>query len=266
MSSGRFRRAALALPGAVEGAHQGTADFRVGKRIFATLGYPDDAWGMVKLTQEQQSMLARGRARNIPSGSGRMGQAGLHQCAARKGRCDHAAKRAQHGMEERRAEGFRQTARDKAALISCRIDLRSRSLRCSIQSFIAKGSSKLGAATPWDVPRASFVRATFQPGMQNVHCLQLVSVSGEVMRKDHVNGRVPPYQAKNTRRREPNLRQEVRETDARTGAIPAHVRHFQSVDVFCAHAAHNSVGSGQLAMNGGIRSSQLSDVQENLII
>src|SRR5438105_800764 len=57
MSASQFRRAALALPGAVEGAHQRTADFRVGKRIFATLGYPDDAWGMVKLTQEQQSML-----------------------------------------------------------------------------------------------------------------------------------------------------------------------------------------------------------------
>ena len=62
MSASHFRRAALALPGAVEGAHQRTADFRVGKRIFATLGYPDDAWGMVKLTQEQQSMLARDKA------------------------------------------------------------------------------------------------------------------------------------------------------------------------------------------------------------
>jgi hypothetical protein len=46
MSSSRFRRAALSLPGAIEGAHRGHADFRVGKRIFATLGYPDDtgAW------------------------------------------------------------------------------------------------------------------------------------------------------------------------------------------------------------------------------
>jgi hypothetical protein len=44
MSWTRFRRAALALPGALEGAHQGHADFRAGKRIFATLGYPDDKW------------------------------------------------------------------------------------------------------------------------------------------------------------------------------------------------------------------------------
>jgi hypothetical protein len=57
MSANRFRRIALSLPEVIEGAHQGHADFRVGKRIFATLGYPDAAWGMVKLTPEQQTML-----------------------------------------------------------------------------------------------------------------------------------------------------------------------------------------------------------------
>ena len=76
MSSARFRRIALALPGAVEGAHQGTADFRVGKRIFATLGYPDDDWGMVKLTSEQQSMLVEAEPeifRPVPGGWGKQG-------------------------------------------------------------------------------------------------------------------------------------------------------------------------------------------------
>jgi hypothetical protein len=57
MSAARFRRVALALPGVIEGAHHGHADFRVGKRVFASLGYPDDAWGMVKLTPEQQALL-----------------------------------------------------------------------------------------------------------------------------------------------------------------------------------------------------------------
>jgi hypothetical protein len=57
MSAARFRRTALSLPQAVEGSHHGHADFRVGKRIFATLGYPDKQWGMVKLTPEQQSVL-----------------------------------------------------------------------------------------------------------------------------------------------------------------------------------------------------------------
>ncbi len=76
MSSDRFRRAALALPGAVEGSHQGHADFRIGKRIFATLGYPDDAWGMVKLTPEQQSVLVEAEPeifRPVPGGWGKHG-------------------------------------------------------------------------------------------------------------------------------------------------------------------------------------------------
>lgn len=49
-----FRRLALALPGAEEGSHMGHADFRVGGKIFATLGAPDEAWGMAALMPEQQ--------------------------------------------------------------------------------------------------------------------------------------------------------------------------------------------------------------------
>jgi len=52
-----FRCAALALPEASEGAHMGHPDFRVRNKIFAPLGVPDAAWGMVKLTPEQQEML-----------------------------------------------------------------------------------------------------------------------------------------------------------------------------------------------------------------
>jgi hypothetical protein len=55
----QFRRIALSLPGAVEASHQGHPDFRAGKRnkIFATLGYPDDQWAMIKLTPDQQALL-----------------------------------------------------------------------------------------------------------------------------------------------------------------------------------------------------------------
>ena len=58
----RFRRIALALKDAVEQAHQGHPDFRVGGRIFATLGYPDKNWGMVNLTPDRQ----RGFVRDYP--------------------------------------------------------------------------------------------------------------------------------------------------------------------------------------------------------
>jgi len=49
-----FRQLALALPGSREVAHIGHLHFLVGGRIFATLGYPDDGWAVVKLLPEQQ--------------------------------------------------------------------------------------------------------------------------------------------------------------------------------------------------------------------
>jgi hypothetical protein len=49
-----FRRLALGFEGASESAHMGHPDFRVGGRIFATMGHPDAAFAMVKLTPEQQ--------------------------------------------------------------------------------------------------------------------------------------------------------------------------------------------------------------------
>jgi hypothetical protein len=52
-----FRRLALAQPGATEVAHGGHPDFRIANKVFASLGAPDDAWGMVKLTPEQQGVL-----------------------------------------------------------------------------------------------------------------------------------------------------------------------------------------------------------------
>jgi len=53
MTANEFRKVALALPDAVEQSHMNHPDFGVGGKIFATLGR-DEAWGMVKLTPEQQ--------------------------------------------------------------------------------------------------------------------------------------------------------------------------------------------------------------------
>jgi hypothetical protein len=49
-----FRRIAMEMPGATESSHMRHPDFRVRGKIFATLGYTDAVWGMVKLTPEQQ--------------------------------------------------------------------------------------------------------------------------------------------------------------------------------------------------------------------
>ncbi|QPF86395.1 MmcQ/YjbR family DNA-binding protein [Bradyrhizobium genosp. L] len=85
MSQARFRKIALSLPDAVEGAHRGHADFRVGTRIFATLGYPDADWGMVKLTPEQQAMVVEAEPeifRPVPGGWGKGGSTNVRLAKA----------------------------------------------------------------------------------------------------------------------------------------------------------------------------------------
>ncbi len=59
MNTEAFRALALELPGVVEASHQGHADFRVRNKIFATLGYPDAGYGMVKLSSDEQSKFVR---------------------------------------------------------------------------------------------------------------------------------------------------------------------------------------------------------------
>jgi hypothetical protein len=60
VTENEFRRLALTLPEAEEREHMGHPDFRVGGKIFATLGYPGKRWAMVKLTLDQQDLLVRG--------------------------------------------------------------------------------------------------------------------------------------------------------------------------------------------------------------
>ena len=71
-----FRSIALSLPEATEGAHMGHPDFRVRNKIFASLGVPDAAWGMVKLTPEQQEMLMAAEPTAFKPAAGAWGRRG----------------------------------------------------------------------------------------------------------------------------------------------------------------------------------------------
>ena|SRR5689334_16118285 len=85
MTAQRFRRIALGLPGAVESAHGGHPDFRVGGKVFASLGYPDKAWGMVKLTPDEQQILVEAEPkifRPVPGGWGKRGSTNVHLASA----------------------------------------------------------------------------------------------------------------------------------------------------------------------------------------
>lgn len=59
MTTTEFRKMALSFTEAVEASHMSHPDFRVGGKIFATLGYPDEEHGVLKLSpQEQQKMIS----------------------------------------------------------------------------------------------------------------------------------------------------------------------------------------------------------------
>jgi hypothetical protein len=75
MTADQFRRLALSLPEAVEASHMNHPDFRVGGKIFATLG-PDETWGMVKLTPEQQKAVLRSSRAAFRPASGAWGRRG----------------------------------------------------------------------------------------------------------------------------------------------------------------------------------------------
>jgi hypothetical protein len=85
MTPDAFRRIALSMPDAVEASHMGHPDFRVGKKIFATIGFPDGAWAMVKLTPEQQALfMETAPAVFVPvsGGWGRRGSTNVRLAAA----------------------------------------------------------------------------------------------------------------------------------------------------------------------------------------
>ena len=86
MTADEFREMALSLPEAVEIGHMGHPDFRVGKKIFATLGYPDDGHGMVKLMPDQQALFVEKFPAVFSPSKGKWGLSGstlVHLPAAR---------------------------------------------------------------------------------------------------------------------------------------------------------------------------------------
>lgn len=76
MTAAEFRRMASSLPEVVEGSHMGHADFRVGGKIFATLGYPSDQYGVVMVTPQDQDLLIRDHPKTFAPAPGKWGASG----------------------------------------------------------------------------------------------------------------------------------------------------------------------------------------------
>jgi hypothetical protein len=79
MKADQFRSIALSMAGASERAHMGHPDFRVGGKIFATLGYPDEHFGVVMLAPEEQEKLLRTHPSVFTPAKGAWGRRGSTQ-------------------------------------------------------------------------------------------------------------------------------------------------------------------------------------------
>jgi hypothetical protein len=87
MTAAEFRRLALSFPETAESAHMEHPDFRVGGKIFATLGYPTAGWAMVKLMPDQQQDFVRAEPDvfvAVKGGWGRRGATNVRLKAAKK--------------------------------------------------------------------------------------------------------------------------------------------------------------------------------------
>jgi hypothetical protein len=85
MDTDDFRRLALSFKGAEEGSHMGSADFRVGGRIFATLASQAQGYGNLMLTPEQQAAFVEEMPDiflPVAGGWGRMGATHIRLAAA----------------------------------------------------------------------------------------------------------------------------------------------------------------------------------------
>src|SRR6266568_6016862 len=76
MTPDDFRKIALSFPAAIESAHMKHPDFRMRGKIFATLGYPDEDWAVVKLTPAEQEDFVRSAPKIFRAVKGAWGRQG----------------------------------------------------------------------------------------------------------------------------------------------------------------------------------------------
>lgn len=76
MTPADFRKIALSMPETAESEHMAHPDFRVGGKIFATLGYPDQDHGMVVLPPEEQAGWIKSHSKVFFPAKGAWGKRG----------------------------------------------------------------------------------------------------------------------------------------------------------------------------------------------
>ena len=119
MTAADFRRIALSLEGAEEGSHMGSADFRVGGRIFATLASQKQGYGNLMLTPEMQAdFVAEQPAIFLPiaGGWGRMGMTHIRLAQSNEDVLAGALRAAWKLRVEKNAQGRAKSKRKRSSL------------------------------------------------------------------------------------------------------------------------------------------------------
>ena len=94
MTSAEFRQLALSFPEAIESAHMDHPDFRVGRKIFATLARGEE-YGVLMLSPEEQKELCAAEPRGfspVPGGWGEKGSTRVHLETVRVATLEHGMK------------------------------------------------------------------------------------------------------------------------------------------------------------------------------
>ena len=114
MTPDGFRRLALSLEGAVESEHMRHPDFRVGGKIFATLGYPDHRWGTVMLSPEHQREFVSAAPSVFRPAAGAWGRSGSTNVNLRAATKDVLLPALHSAMLKALLKGLKPSARGKS--------------------------------------------------------------------------------------------------------------------------------------------------------
>jgi hypothetical protein len=110
MTASEFRKLALSHPGAVESAHMSHPDFRVGGRIFATVGYPDERHAVVMLSPDEQEGFVAEMPRAFGPVKGAWGKRGSTQIDLRAADTEAVAEAIRLAWRRRAPARLRTTA------------------------------------------------------------------------------------------------------------------------------------------------------------
>ncbi len=116
MTTADFRRLALSLPGAEEGSHMGSVDFRVGGRIFATLAAVKQGYGNLMFSLELQAEFMQENSDvflPVPGGWGRNGATHMRLSKASEDLAARALHAAWKLRSEKNVRPVKKSARNK---------------------------------------------------------------------------------------------------------------------------------------------------------